>query len=120
MVDTILLIAQISSSLTVLMGIIAIIFTISALKGLADDSFKTLIKRIAIFLVISLIGIASMTLYHIADSFGGLENALTIWYIFMFVAIVYSIYDSYSIIKFEKPFASISSKRTSKSKKKKL
>ncbi len=110
-----LLVAQVSSSLTILMGIIALIFTIKAISGLAEDSFKTLVKRMAIFLILSIIGISFMTAYHIMDSFGGLEWALNAWYIFMFMAIIYSIYDSYRIIKFEKPIYSI----TLKSKKKK-
>ena len=111
MEEAILLTAQISSGLTVLIGIFALIFTLNAAKGLAEDSFKTFVKRMAVFLIIGLIGIVSMTTYHIADSFGGLEIASSIWYIFMFIALIYSIYDSYEIIKFEKPLYSIASKR---------
>ncbi|MEK6885556.1 MAG: hypothetical protein AABX17_01160 [Nanoarchaeota archaeon] len=102
-----LLVAQVSSSLTILMGIIALIFTIKAISGLAEDSFKTLVKRMAVFLILSIIGIAFMTSYHIMESYGGLDITIDIWYIFMFMAIAYSIYDSYKTIKFEKPIYSI-------------
>lgn len=114
-----LLIAQVSSSLTVIVGIYATILTIRAARGLVDDDFKKLVVYSSIFLVLSIIGTASMAYYHITESRVESVLADNIWYIFMFLALIFSLYESYKIADFGKRLSfSGSLPRSSKRKRK--
>ena len=120
MADTALLIAQISSILTVLAGIYATILTIKAASGLADDGFKRLILHSVIFLILSIIGTVSMAYYHITERGVYSETAENIWYAFMFLALIFSLYKSYKFAEFGKRFSlpDIKTAKTSKKKSK--
>ncbi|HIH39383.1 TPA: hypothetical protein HA219_01505 [Candidatus Woesearchaeota archaeon] len=103
----ILLIAQVSASLTSLAGIIAMIMTFAATRGLSRDSFRSLIFKSGLFLIISVIGVTAMSAYHITAGMGlvmATELLENLWYFFMFLALIFSLYFSYTVVRFGKPF----------------
>jgi|SRR3989344_2513489 len=104
-IQTILFVAQASSVLTTLVGIVALIYIIRTVHHLENDSFRSIISSLGVFLFITLIGVASMTVYHLVSNSGNerlLENAEILWHAFLFTAIIYSYYESYIAIKFGK------------------
>src|SRR3989344_7960382 len=94
-IQTILFIAQASSIITTLVGIIALIYIIHTVHYLANDSFRKIISSLGVFLFITIIGVASMTAYHLAYGNEIEESLEILWYIFLFIAIIYSYYESY-------------------------
>src|SRR3989344_999242 len=103
----ILLIAQISSSITVLAGLVAIILTIQAASGLLSSKFKSVLWYSALFLIITLIGITAMTFYHFSYGTEMGETLELVWYIFTFASLLFSLFESYQEIEFGKTFLSI-------------
>jgi len=99
---TFLLIAQVTSAITSILGIIAIYLTFRAAKGLLAGDFKNLIKISGLFLIVVVIGVISMTLYHLMEGNEIAEKAELIWYTFIYISLIFSLYESYRVIKFGK------------------
>ncbi len=108
---TYLLIAQVSSSITSILGIIAIFMIFRAIKGLVSDEFKQLITYASIFLIITTLAVISMTFYHILNGTELSEKLELIWYVGIFISILFSLVESYKIISFGKNFVKPTRKR---------
>ena len=102
------LLAQVTSAFTLLIGIFVLVTIYRALHHLEDgSSLKAIIASLNRFFLITLIGVASMTIYHWVYGLSELsETTELIWYILLFAAIAYSCYGAYAFKKyFEiKPF----------------
>ncbi len=111
MADLTLLIAQISASLTTIMGIVSLILMFTAARKLAKDSFRGFIMKSFFFFLLALIGVTAMTVYHFEESYGETEIWENLWFGFLFAAIVFSFYASWNIASFGKRFGSIKIKK---------
>ncbi len=108
------LIAQVSSSITLAIGFIAIYLTIRAAIGLLPGKFRNLINLSNVFLIAVMIGTSAMVFYHFSEN----ETAELIWYIFIFVSLAFSLFESYKLIEFGKMFKKISAKKKLSARKK--
>ena len=120
-----LFIAQVSSALAVFVGMLTLISIIRAVQHLEKGpSVRRIVYSRGIFFAITLIGVASMTIYHFLGSYEGTEelagNAELLWYVLLFAAIAYSIYASHLAMRFGKSVHEIEAniKRKFKAKKK--
>lgn len=107
MIETqnLLLIAQVSSVITSVIGVIALLHILRVTHHLENDSFRTIFSSLGFFLIITLTGVISMTLYHLFENINHetlTENSELLWYSFLFLAIVFSWYGSYLAIRFNK------------------
>ncbi|HME87310.1 MAG TPA: hypothetical protein VKE88_02765 [Candidatus Nanoarchaeia archaeon] len=107
MAETILLIAQVSSVLTTLAAIVATALMFKAHKHMVDGEFKSTIFASAIFLLIATLGSAAMAGFHVSQSFTELEILEEVWYVFMFSALVFSLYESVALVTFGKKILSL-------------
>lgn len=113
--QTTLIIAQSTSVLATIVGIISLISIIRVTNHLEEGSFREIFSSLGIFFFVTLIGVFSMTIYHFLYGDEGLaENAEQSWYAFMFTSLFISIYGSYVAIKFGKSIHSIVEKITNK------
>jgi hypothetical protein len=94
------LIAQVSSSITLLFGVVAIYFTLKAARGLLAGELKGLINLSNIFLILVMIGTSAMVFYHFSENL----TAENIWYLFIFVSLIFSLFESYKLMRFGKGF----------------
>ena len=118
-IQTILLIAQSTSVLATIVGIISLISIARVTNHLESGSFREIFSSLGIFFLVTLIGVASMTVYHFLNGNEELaENAERLWYAFMFTSLIISIYGSYIAIKFGKSIHEIIKKVTNKKRKK--
>ena len=98
-----LLIAQVSSAITTLVGIVILASIFRSLWHLEKDSYRSVILSLGLFFLITLMCVASMTLYQIFDARATDEFAETmelLLYLFMFAAFIYSAYASYTAMRF--------------------
>ena len=107
MIDTkiILFVAQATSAITSLVGLIVLFYIAKVVKHLAKDSFRKIFSSLAIFFLVTLVGVISMATYHLLYGTGFEEfeeNMEKAWYIFMFASILISCYGSYLVIEFGK------------------
>ena len=106
-----LLVAQLSSLLTTIVGLIAVLYIFRAVNHLENDSFRETILSLGVFMFITIVGVASMTLYHFLDGYSRFEslreNAELLWHAFLFLAILYSCYASYLALKLGKSLKKI-------------
>ena len=99
MTDATLLIAQISASLTTVMGILSLILMFTAARKLAKDSYRGFIMKSFFFLLFALIGVTAMTVYHFEEGLSYPESEEraeiweNLWYGFMFIAIIWLFLD---------------------------
>ena len=101
MTDITLLVAQTSATLTTVMGLIALVMTLITIRKLASDSYRGFIIKSLLFFLIALIGVTAMTIYHYMEGLGGEIGLLEfLWYGFMFLALVFSLYVSSDIASF--------------------
>jgi len=119
-VQTILIIAQSTSVLTTIVGIISLISIIKLTKHLQDSSFREIFSSLGLFFFVTLIGVASMTIYHFLYGNEELaESAEQLWYAFMFTSLIISVYGSYIAMSFGKSIHEIIRKVNKKRKKRK-
>ncbi|MFA5141759.1 MAG: hypothetical protein WC471_02215 [Candidatus Woesearchaeota archaeon] len=119
--DIILFIAQFTSVTTSIIGMIILYYIFMVVKHLNDDSFKNIFSSLAIFFLVTLMGVISMAVYHLVDGKGWdtLESSSEmIWYSFMFLSIAISSYGSHLAIEFGKSFNRVKSMGESKTKRK--
>lgn len=105
-----LLIAQATSALTTLIGIGALAYLIRVVYHLDESLFKKIFSSLGIFLVATLVGVASMTIYHfLAYSSAGELAEMTelVWYAFIFISLIVSIYGSFITSMFVKTMSHI-------------
>lgn len=98
-----LYIAQITSSIAVLIGFGALIYLIKVVSNLDEGSFRKIFSSLGFFLMTTLIGVLVMTIYHFSSNFGTeelTEQIEPLWYIFIFVSLLASIYGSYTASAF--------------------
>jgi len=118
-IQTILLIAQSTSVLATIVGIISLISIARVTNHLESGSFREIFSSLGIFFLVTLIGVASMTIYHFLYGNEELaENAEQLWYTFMFTSLVISVYGSYIAIRFGKSINQILKRVTHKKNKK--
>lgn len=113
MADIITLITQSSATLTTLMGLTSLTLIFLAVRKLAKDQFRELINKSLLLVLLSLLGVTSMTVYHFIDR--GYESEAvklteTIWYVLMFAALSLSCYVSLSMASFGKKFSKLGKK----------
>src|SRR3989344_3265921 len=104
MADIALLTAQISSVIASIVGICILIYLIFSFLKLTPDRFRTLIILSIIFFFIVIIGVSTMTVYHLTYSSPSQElHELTEngWYIFMFLSLIFLIIESLKLSSFE-------------------
>ena len=124
-INTLLVIAQASSAITSLIGIILLVYIARAVKHLVKDNYRKIFSWLGIFFLVVLIGVISMTFYHFLYGFEELEErAELLWYLFMFLSALISSYGSYVIIQFGKSMTKVKevvlkSKKLSQKKKRK-
>ena len=100
-------ITQWGSLLTVIAGIIAVVYTFRAASKVFEGDFKKMIFTSAIFLLLVTLGTAAISFYHFAEdtSYYELgETAEQIWYAFMFLGLLFSLYESWKLIQFGKHY----------------
>ena len=99
-----LLIAQVSSILTSIAGLIALAFIVRSTIPLARDKFRTGIILTGLFVLLTLIGVTSMTLYHATDGTDATEefreSAENYWYVFMFAGFLFYCFESLYVASF--------------------
>jgi len=108
MADIALLTAQISSVIASIVGICILIYLIFSFLKLTPDRFRTLIILSIIFFFIVIIGVSTMTVYHLTYSSPSQElHELTEngWYIFMFLSLIFLIIESLKLSSFGKSIA---------------
>ena len=107
MADPILLTAQISSSLTSLVGIAILIYLIVSVTKLGPDRFRNIIILSMLFFLVVVVGVSTMTVYHLTEG-SSLQSLHELtengWYIFMFLSLVFSILLSLKLRSFAKSF----------------
>lgn len=98
--ELITIITQASASVTSLIGISALIVVHLASKRLTDGYFKNVVLIYRRFLLLALIGVSSMTVYHFAEeSYPDIaEVAESLWYLFMFVALMVTLHGSNKLV----------------------
>ena len=116
MESSFLLMAQSTSIITSMIGILALIFLIKILLHLEEGQFKNIFFSIAVFLFVTLIGVVAMTFYHLYDEVNAniADSAEMIWYNFMFASLFFSIYGSITASKFFEPLKKIGNKLSKK------
>ncbi|MBS3123525.1 hypothetical protein J4437_02725 [Candidatus Woesearchaeota archaeon] len=115
----ILSVAQISSLLTVLVGFVAIFLLVRAAQGLFTGQFKTTLWLGALSFVLTLTGVTAMMFYHFGGESEVAEFLEHVWYAFIFLSLLFSLFESYHLINFGKGFVKIkefTKKKTAKNK----
>ncbi|PIN86938.1 hypothetical protein COV19_01945 [Candidatus Woesearchaeota archaeon CG10_big_fil_rev_8_21_14_0_10_44_13] len=115
MADLILLITKASATLTTLSGLLAAALLFISARKLAKDSFREIIMRSFLFILMILIGVTSMTIYHFTDGTEFAEKAEIAWYALMFLSIIFSCFVSVKIASFGKMFEGIGVKKKTES-----
>jgi cytochrome bd-type quinol oxidase subunit 2 len=92
------LIAQVSSTITLVFGIIAIYFTMKAARGLLAGELRGLINLSKVFLILVMIGVSGMVVYHFNEN----EIAENVWYLFIFISMAFSLFESHKLMQFGK------------------
>ncbi len=97
-------ISQISTVLTTLLGIVALIYITKSKNKLSEGDIRKFASSFIIFFIALLVGVSSMTAYHLTESAS--ENisgiAEIVWYIFMFLAFTYACAGSIRLIRLGK------------------
>lgn len=101
------LIAQASSSVTLVIGFVALYFTIRAAIGLLSGEFKNLINLSSISIIFIIVGVSAMAFHH----FTGNEPVEIIWYISISLSLSFSLFESYKLIQFGKIFKKIKARK---------
>jgi len=109
MEETILLIAQVSSALTSLAGILSLIYLVYAIKKILPGEFRNALFLSLVFLIAAVIGISSMAIYHFTENhfvYGNMHVITdNVWYSFMFLALAFSLFESWKLHKLGKSIA---------------
>jgi len=113
-----LFIAQASSIITFLIGLFAFVSLIKASLHLDEGGYKSMFIALSGTILLIVIGVASMALYHLSESFDKLAELGEIvelgWYIFIFVGLCYSMYASYHMINYNKKILKFNVKKSKK------
>lgn len=97
MEDVILFVAQISSVITSIVGILALLFLLRSLRHLTEEAFKNNLRLYTIAFVFIVAGVVAMTMYHLFEdtSLSSLGELLEKgWYILMFAGFAFLIFES--------------------------
>jgi len=103
-------ITQGSSVLAFLLGIIMLYFSYKAQNGLLKGEFKKTIITFFVFIIFVEISLFSMVIYH----FNASELAELIWFGFIYLALILSLYDSKKIIDLGRFLSKISNIKSKK------
>ncbi len=111
--STILAIAQVSSVITSIMGIVILGYVVNVLRHLLKDDFRKIFSVQGIFFLVALVGVMLMTVYHVVDGtyYERYSDILDDgWFLFMFLSMPIALYNSSVIIKFGRSVEKIRSK----------
>src|SRR3989338_3548430 len=113
-----LFIAQASSIITFVIGLFAFGSLIKASLHLDEGWYKSMFIALSGTILLIVIGVASMALYHLSESFDKLAELGEIvelgWYTFTFAGLCYSMYASYRVINYLKKFSRFNVKNSKK------
>ena len=98
MADLVLIIAQYSAMFTTFAGFIALVLMTLAARKLTPGTVRTNITNSCIFIFVAVVGVTFMTYYHFTEEMQVSELAEQLWYIFMFAALLLSMYESYNLM----------------------
>ncbi|PIN74144.1 hypothetical protein COV20_00840 [Candidatus Woesearchaeota archaeon CG10_big_fil_rev_8_21_14_0_10_45_16] len=104
MEETILLIAQVSASLTTILGAVALFYVIQAVRSLLPGELRKIMMLSAVAFGVALLGLSSMTVFHLLEesSHEIAEVMEFFWYLLMFLALLIFCYESWQIASFGK------------------
>ncbi|HLC64936.1 MAG TPA: hypothetical protein VJI46_02300 [Candidatus Nanoarchaeia archaeon] len=108
MEELMLLVAQVSSVLTTIIGAVSLAFLFLSLRKLLAGELKNIFIIRVVFLLAVVLGVAAMTVYHLTEESQYQELSETmegIWYIFIFVTLIASLFETYKVISFWKPLS---------------
>ena len=97
-----LLVAQISSTAASVIGLVAFVYACAAFSKLTTGRLRDAILRTALFTLVIVLGVSSMTFYHLTQNTAHedvSELVENFWYVFMFTAFILSCFESFSIIQ---------------------